>query len=273
MNKLRLNDPDLEYRNEYDLLKDVYYKGQPFTGNLYDERESIDYTNGTVDGVCITYYGDGSIEEQSYFDQGKFISSKTFYNNGSIKTESITTPFSHKTWNLKSDLIKHNNILYFNNGVVRGIDSKDKGDDWSHRSFTKGGELAYTVMKDIWVNGNIKRTVIYNDEVMWKNYFELLICEDPELNDLNGWTGDHQVWMWFWEIYKKDKKQYLEIVNALMTHPQVEINKSIANIIAIHKLNDFIDPVNPQNERCYKYINEFTEYHENRDPGRNGLEL
>src|SRR5687768_8692073 len=131
MKTLRRDDKDIEFRNEYDLLIDVYYQGQKFTGSLKNEREYIEYKEGVVHGKNIAYYESGAIESIDTFENGKFIEGRAYFEQGQLKSESIAKTKSYKVWNLNSQLVQDNNICYFNNGTIKRISSTDINDDFA----------------------------------------------------------------------------------------------------------------------------------------------
>lgn len=94
------------------------------------------------------------------------------------------------------------------------------------------------------------------------------IEENPELTESEEKNDTHYLWMWFWIVFEKDCNKYLEIVNRLMAHSEKEVKKTIANIIALHKFNNYIASETEENSDCYKFVMEYTEYHNDRDPNR-----
>lgn len=268
MLQLDPNDNFLEYRNEENLLVDVFYIGQRFTGSLRNEREYIEYRDGVVHGLNISYYPGGEIECIDKYDNGDFIEGRTYFEQGQLKIESIANSKSYKVWNLKAQLVQDGNITYFNNGEIRSIVSSAANTDFALKCFSRQGEVVYTQLKDERINGKLVRNFTYDDDLLLKNYSDLLVCENPELVEENLRSGDHNIWMWFWKIFEKDPGQYIKIMNTLLTHPQIEVKKCMANIIAVHKFNNFVEPENNENAEGIAFIKEYSEFHNNREPGR-----
>jgi hypothetical protein len=267
MTTLHTDDKDIEYRNEYDLLVDVYFKDEKFTGTLKDDVQHIEYKNGVVDGRLIEFFDTGVTRVTDIYDKGKFVSGKKYYKNGNLNTETLSKPYSYKVWNLDSIIIRQDNKFYYLNGQIKKIYGGDN-DSYSIKGFDKTGELIYTVQKDIWIDGQCVRNVVYEDEILNNCYFDLLTEENPELADTEEKNDTYQIWMWFWTIFEKDKSKYLDIVNNLMTHPSREVISTIANIIASHKYHNFIDKETNENAECYELIKERTMYQDNNFPNR-----
>lgn len=267
MQTLHTDDKDIEYRNEYDLLVDVYFKGEKFTGTLKDDVQYIEYKNGVVDGQLIEFFDTGTIRVSEVYDKGQFISGKKYYKNGNINSETISQPYSYKVWNKDSIIIRHDNTFYYLNGQIKKIFGGDN-DSYSIMAFNKMGELIYTVQKDIWIDGQYVRNVVYEDEVLNNCYFDLLTEENPELADTEEKNDTHQIWMWLWTIFEKDKSKYLDIVNKLMTHPSEEVIGTIASIIASHKYHNFVAKETDENIECYKLIKEYTINQDTNFPNR-----
>lgn len=267
METLHTDDKNIEYRNEGDLLIDVYFKGEKFTGTLKDDLQQIEYKNGVVDGQLIEFFETGAIRLSELYDNGKFISSKKYYLNGNLNSETISKPYSYKVWNTDSTIIRQNNTFYYLNGQIKKIYGGDN-DSYSIKAFNKMGQLIYTVQKDIWIDGQSVRNVLYEDEVLNNCYFDLLIEENPELADTEEKNDTHQIWMWFWTIFEKDKLKYLDIVNELMTHPSKEVIKTVAIIIASHKYHNFVAKETLDNSECYKLIREYTINQDKHFPDR-----
>lgn len=267
MQTLHTDDKEIEYRNEYDLLVDVYFKGEKFTGNLKDDVQHIEYKNGVVDGQLIEFFDTGAIRVTEIYDKGQFISGKKYYKNGNLNSETISKPYSYKVWNMNSKIIRQENTFYYLNGQIKKIYGGNN-DSYSIKAFNKTGELIYTVKKDILIDGQYVRNVVYEDEVLNNSYFDLLTEENPELSDTEEKNDTHSIWMWVWTIFEKDKSKYLDIVNKLMTHPSKEVIGTVANIIASHKYNNLVKKESSENSVCYKLINEYTLYQDKNFPNR-----
>jgi hypothetical protein len=268
MQTLHSDDKNIEYRNENDLLVDVYLGGHKFTGILKNEWEQIEYKDGVVNGQLLTFYKTGEIRENSLYEQGRHIKTTKYFQNGVINSELTLEPYSYKAWNISSILVRENNIFYYTNGNIVKVFGDNQNDNFLKKGYAKNGQLLYTVEKDVWIDNKIVRNIIYEDNVLFDNYFDCLIEENPELADTEEKNDTHQIWMWFWTIFEKDKSKYLDIVNKLMTHPSKEVISTIANIIASHKYHNFVSKETNENAECYKLIKEYTIYQDHNFPNR-----
>lgn len=266
---------DLEFRNEYDLFKDVYYNQKPFTGLLKDENEETEYVNGNAHGKYIVLFEDGSTHTEAFFLNGDELESVSFYNSGQKLSEQNQT-FS-KLWNEDGQLISESDFetnitkTYFLNGNVKSIYDR-KNEEWTTKYFTKSGALVLTQLADKYIVDNKVKT-IYGYDALLNNYFDLLNNDYPEFEFEQSYQNDeshriHLIWMWFWDVFEKDKKQYFEIVNNLIKHPNRKVLESIATIIAIHRFEPYIETENEQNRECYALIKSDSAYQDKYYPNR-----
>lgn len=268
METLRPDDKNIEYRNEGDLLVDVYFNGEKFTGTLKDHLQQIDYKNGVVDGQLIEFFETGELRSLDLYDNGQFICNKKYYKNGNLNSETISKPYSYKVWNMNSRLIREENTFYYINGQQKKIYGGNN-DSFSVKAYNKTEEVIYVIQKEKYFNGEYNVNIVeYNNVALYDSYFDLLIEENPELADTEEKNDTHQIWMWFWTIFEKDKSKYLEIVNELMTHSSKEVIGTVANIIASHKYHNFVSKETLDNSECYKLIREYTISQDKYFPGR-----
>lgn len=272
---LKQNDENIEYRNEYDLLVDVYYKGIPFSGKIIDELEEIEYKNGKVNGDYIVRYPSGIIKEHELYENGVFIEGKHFYPNGLKLYES--TKESYKRWNLSQNVISEYkdqiHYEYFKEGFIKSISPNIKEQDWAIKFFSKNEELIYTQMIDKVIDGELKRIITYDNDLMYKYYFDLLNFENPELKDNQTYSTTenhriHHIWMWFWKVFDFDAEMYLNILNSLLKHPNIDVKKTIANIIAHHRLHIYIEKESEETIEAYNYIRESSSNLDKNFPSR-----
>lgn len=267
------NDINLEYRNECDFFQEVYYNGQPFTGLVIDGNEQTDYVNGNAHGKYVVLYEDGSINTVASCQNGKNIERKSFYTSGEILEEETQTYY--KLWNyhgqliLEFDLVNKVDKTYFTNGNLKSI-HEDKNEEWKDKYFTKTGELAYTQLADKY-SVNHYPQVIYEYDVLLENYFDLLYNDYPIFEFKQSYQQKenhrtHLIWLWFWEVFDKDQKQYFEIVNNLMKHPDAKVLDKIALTIVLHRFEPYIEKEKAANAECYKFIAQHRGYQRKRPP-------
>ena len=110
-----------------------------------------------------------------------------------------------------------------------------------------------------------ERIIDYDHDLMHEWYYELLnkiIKDDSENHRV------HHIWMWFWEVFKQDQKKYFKVVNNLLVHPDEEVVKCIASIIASHRFHPYIQSENKENSKSYELIREYTKYQDEKFPDR-----
>jgi len=267
---------NLEYRNEYDLFRDVYYKRERFTGIVLDGEhltEQIEYLNGNAHGEYIVKYKNGNIHTLARFEHGEEIESKSYYESGNLLE--CGDQKKYKIWSETRQLVYEFDLIgkirksYYNNGRLKSF-SKDKTTEY----YSRDGALVMIFPPDKYIDGNYVREIDYKDDVLLNNYLDLLNKDFPEMEKLNQTYRSseshcrHLVWMWFWQVFDKDPKLYFTIVNNLMKHPDKDIISDIANIIAIHRFEPYIDKENTENATCYALIKEKRKYQDKNFPDR-----
>ena len=275
MTTITSSDPNLEFRNEYDIFKEVFYNQEPFTGLLKDENEETEFLNGNAHGKYIAFFKDGLIHTEAFFQNGEEIESISFYQSGKKSLEE--NQIFSKMWNENEQLISESNFIddttknYFSNGNIKSV-YDGKNEEWSYKFYTRNGDLVMTVLAK---NDNISYNsgVIFENNVLFENYFDLLFDENPELEFQQSYQSSenhriHLIWMWFWNVFDKDQKEYFSIVNQLMKHPNKKVIEIIANIIAIHKFEPYIENENVFNKDCYSFIKSDREYQNKHYPNR-----
>lgn len=270
-------DKDLEYRNEYDMLLDVYFKGVPFTGIIQDELERIEYLNGVIHGEYKVWFNSGGLREISFYELGLGLKTTVFFENGNTNKEYIWVPesgkYDCKVWNIEGKLIRENDCWYYVGGQIKEIREVLSTDHSIQKRFSKSGEWMYAVTNKRDESGRFERETQYNEPVMWANYHPCLIEENPELADGDDKNQTLFIWLWFWKVFDEDGKKYLEIVADLLKHPEMEVRRTIANIITIHKLNPYLDDEMLADPGSARLIEELTAYHNKRDPDREAKQL
>lgn len=268
MQTLRTDDSRITFRNEYEPLFDVFFNGERFNGILKDEWEQTAYKNGIANGESFCFFKSGEIRENNFYENGELLRTKRFYENGILMSNLTIKPYSYKVWNINSILTRENNTFYYNNGKIRKILGDDQADNFSVKVFSKNEQPIYTVEKDIWIENKLVRNVTYYDNELNNCYFDALIEENPELSDTAEKNDTHQIWMWFWKVFESNCDKYFEIADRLMTHPEIQVQKTIANIIALNKFHNYVSNPNSENSNCHELIKEYSKYHDEREPDR-----
>lgn len=256
------DDPNIECGNEYNRLVEVFYNGKPFTGTITDGLEIINYKNGIAHGNYKIYFNSGRLRSDEFYENGVIVSSITYYENGVKETQLLNG--SYLKWTDKGILIQKDKEYYFENGKLR-ILTGTENDDFAIKYFTPKGDWIYTQRRDIWVNNGYKRIIEYNHDLMYTWHYELLnkvIVDDSENHRV------HHIWMWYWQVFEQDQNKYFELVNNLLKHPDEDVCKTIASIIASHKFHPYIKQEDKYNRITYAYIRQYTKYQDETFPDR-----
>lgn len=275
MTTVTSTDPNLEFRDEYDLFRQVYYNQEPFTGLLKDGDEETEYVNGNAHGKYTVLFDDGSTHTKAIFQDGEEIESTSYYKSGKLISEQ-NQEFS-KLWNEHGQLITETYFVedvkktYFPSGSLKSIHSSEN-ENWRVKYFTAKGELVITILPKS-DNTIYNSGAIYEYDVLLKNYFDLLNNDYLELEFEQAYEPYeshriHLIWMWFWEVFDKDQNQYFGIVNNLIKHPNRKVLESIASIIAIHKFEPYIEKENELNKDCFTLIKKDRAYQDKYYPNR-----
>jgi len=110
----------------------------------------------------------------------------------------------------------------------------------------------------------------YNHVLLDKWHYELL---NKIIEDSSEIKRVHHIWMWFWEVFKQDINKYFKIINKLLVHPNEEVVKCIASIIAIHRFHKYIDSENKGNLKAYELIKKYTKYQDENFPNRESIKV
>ena len=257
--KIKANDINLEFRNEYDMFNSVFYKGEPFTGVLEDGLEIITYENGIAHGEYILYFKNGEVQAKEIYDQGTAVESEWHHENG-VPSSKFNKNFKYTRWNDNGIIVQKENINYFPNGQISHINKPDLVVFYS----PDGNEI-YRKVNSKTEEGKHKTDLIYKDELMHKWHYELLNKIPFEHSDGNR---IHWIYMWFWEVFKVDQREYFKIQSRLLSHPNKNVIVVISNIIALHNFHKYIESENESNKEAYELIRENTLRHDKKDKNR-----
>ncbi len=163
------DDPDLEYNMwGENYLK---YRGSLFTGTLlYNDTTPpsyVEYQNGDYHGNSVTYSRNGTLIEQSTYENGNYASGTEWYDNGQLKSDA-----GHLYAN-DGKLIQKKGSWLYPNGMKRNNYEHDESN-----LFSSKGELAIKTI--LTRTANYKTTKIYYDTVLNDCYEELLINLYPD---------------------------------------------------------------------------------------------
>lgn len=257
-------DPNIEFRNEYDRFNSVFYEGKPFTGNFLDGNESTSYKNGVAHGTYIVKFDNGNLQAKEEYQNGNCIRGEWYHQNGQLSTK-WSDDFEYTRWNEEGVVVQKKNINYFPNGRISYILN-----DQTTVFYSPKGDEVYRIENGKTIEGKHYTNILYNDQMMDNWYFELL-------NEIPHENGDgrriHWIYMWTWEVFNRDQKRYFEIVNKLINHPNENVKGHFCNLVALHKFSDYIEPENELNKDLYVLIKENIDRHDRLNPNRKTKEV
>jgi hypothetical protein len=255
-------DKHIEFRNEYDHFKSVYYKGQLFSGVFIDDNERISYKNGLADGEYLVNYDDGSIQAIEIYKEGEVIASEWYYRNGKLSSK-WNENFVFTRWNEHGQKVQKDKTHYFPNGNVCYIQEPD-----CITFFTPDKKELYKRANVVSSEGKHNIVLQFNDDLMHQWYFELL---QKIPNEYNETLRKEPIYHWLWRIHKKDQELFFEMISRLLEHPNLNVVKTIANIVALHRFHDDVAAVIEENNEVRDLITELTKRHDKSNPNRDNI--
>lgn len=230
----------------------LFYQSDLFSGTTIEEGKDyvrvVEYENGLMQGKNVLYQHNIMVSEV-FYNNAYEIKGKTWYEDG--KLESIWDKFSAKSWDIGGNLKYEKTTdlatedveerFYFEDGKLKfrkftnlHISKQDY--------FAADGEWLLT-HKFLFDYSPMRDEAVYNDEALFKWYFEILDNEMNDSQDENHSITKGRVdliWIWIWEVWAKDKIKFIEILAALLLHPQVEVIKHTIFMVAFHRYKNAI---------------------------------
>jgi hypothetical protein len=210
--------PIVEY-NEIDFdvnLQDyytcMYYKGEPFTGTLVDENITTQFKNGNAHGKSVEYYDNGQLADESYFDDGNYVSYKTWHLNGNIKSECAGGKNDSFEYDIDGNIILQNNNFFYSNGNFRKRNIPYKTEFYNFQ-----GELIVIIQQTLSENG--KPQFHINKEKFPECYVDLYFERYPYISSYKDHLGDYIIG-WFWYLLSQsedDRKFTITAINTLLS--------------------------------------------------------
>ena len=250
-------------------IDEWYYNGEPFTGTIVDKSTTpysfSEYKNGLLNGHSVSYYPNGQIEEDYYYENGEDLVGRRWYKNGQIYIESpsnvcwdkdeISTifllqknndNFEEKIWHPNGQLMSHsksnifwdedgtvirkNGLWLFKNGSIRY--SRDSNSNTSY--YSKSYEIAIKIIHP--EDGSFRKTELFHS-VLSKSFKELINHEycsqsfnlefrsSPFYDVIDWLRQSHAIG------YKEEAIKYLiEIINEIKVNLKNNLNSTIHEI-------------------------------------------
>lgn len=266
----------------------LFYKDIPFTGSTIHQEDDTcrvtEYVNGLMEGRNC-FFSENTLLSEVFYDYGYETHGKTWYENGD--QASIWDRFTTQIWDETGFLIyeKHadpdreesEEFSYFSNGILKFKKIKQQ-QLYVSEYYTPTQENIF-IRKQYFHTSPASEEIIYNHDVLEKWYFDILDYENKSL-DIEHFPNDvehrmHLIWMWFWEVFNKDKNLYISILYKLLQHPQNSVVDRCMTIIAYQKflepIQDFHSQVSGQDidlSSMFLKIKEQQDILDKRDPNR-----
>ncbi len=213
-----MTQPIIEY-NETDFqvnLQDyytcMYYKGEPFTGTLVDENITTQFKNGNAHGKSVEYYDNGQLANESYFDDGNYVSYKTWHLNGNIKSECSGGKNDSFEYDIDGNIILQNNNFFYKNGNFRTRNIPYKTEFYNDK-----GELMVVIQQHL--KKYEKPLFHINKEKFSECYDDLYFELYPYVSSYKDNLGQSIIG-WFWYLLSQgedDKKFAITAINKLLS--------------------------------------------------------
>jgi hypothetical protein len=231
----------------------LFYKDTPFTGSTISQEDHtcrvIEYVNGLMEGRNC-FFSENILLSEIFYDYGYETHGKSWYENGN--QESVWERYTSKIWDkngslfyekyVEPDTEASEELFYFVDGTVKF--KKIVNSQVAVSEYYTPTQESIFVHKQYFHTSPISEEISYNHDVLEKWYFNILDYENQSLdiehfpNEVNARI--HLIWMWFWEIFDKDKNLFISILYKLLQHPQNSVVERCISIIAYQK---FLEPV------------------------------
>lgn len=226
--------PIIEY-NEIDFdvnLQDyytcMYYKGEPFTGTLVDENITTQFKNGNAHGRCVEYYDNGQLADESFFDNGNYLSYTTWHLNGKIESEWPGGKNDSFVYDIDGNIILKNNNFFYRNGNFRKRNIPYKTEFYNDK-----GEVIVIIQRHLIEYG--KEILHINKEKFTECYDDLYFELYPYISSYTDNLGDSIVG-WFWYLLSQsenDKKFVITAINKLLNDGRNHKKYALENILEL----------------------------------------
>lgn len=240
-NIIPYNQHDFE-ENIYDFYTCMLYKGALFTGTLQTTEDDGSYSivtfrEGNADGRENCYYPNGQLESECIYQNGDYISGKSWHANGQFHTDGIDM------YDETGKQIKKNGSWLYPNGIKRN-DSVyfETGNRYrphyiqEYYEYDSSGNMAVKTIVDD--GADYRNTVVYYDQVLSKCYGELLVNRYPKY-DLDFRDLEHKIWGWAVSKYIRDEAEGLKLLKLLGKHENKNVVHTAMTILGKIGQNKF----------------------------------
>lgn len=241
------NEIDFEV-NPYDYFTCMYYKGEPFTGTLVDGNTITQFKNGNAHGKSVEYRDYGQLAEESYFENGDYVSFKSWHVNGTVKSEWPGGKTDSLEYDMDGNVIRKNSDFFYKNGNFRKRSIPHKTE-----FYNEGGELIVMIQYNL---TECRKPVLHiNKEKFSECYSDLYFERYPYISGYKDNIGDDIIG-WFWYLLSQSEEDKKFAVTAITELLQNERNRSTFDLEWILQSMHKVDA-----ERKWRiYYSEITEF-------------
>ncbi|MGL6129683.1 hypothetical protein [Chryseobacterium artocarpi] len=244
---IEYNETDFQV-NLQDYYTCMYYKGELFSGTLVDGNLITQFKNGNAHGRSVEYYDNGQLAEEDYFDNGNYVSYKTWHLNGKIESEWSGRKNNTHEYDIDGNIILTNNDFFYKNGNFRKRNIPYKTEFYNNK-----GEIIVIIKRSLIEYG--KEIFYINKEKFTECYDDLYFELYPYISSYKDNLGDGIVG-WFWYLLSQsenDKKFVIMAINKLLNDKR---NHSKYNLEDILERMDKVD-LRSEWKKYYSEIIEF----------------
>ncbi|WPO93165.1 hypothetical protein [Chryseobacterium sp. HR92] len=229
---IEYNESDFD-ANIQDYYTYMYYKGEPFTGTLVDENTVTQFKNGNAHGKSVEYYDNGQLAEESYFDNGNYVSYKSWYLNGKMKSEWAGGKNDSFEYDSDGNIILINNDFFYRNGNFR-----KRNISYKTEFYNCEGEITVIIQQTLI---EYEKPVFHvNKDKLSECYVDLYFELCPYFSSYKDHLGNNIIG-WFWYLLSQnehDKKFVITSINRLLND---ERNHSKYDLESILQRMDKVD--------------------------------
>ena len=230
----KYNDIDFEV-NLQDFFTCMYYKGEPFTGTLVEENSTTEFKNRNAHGKCVEYHDNGQLIYESFFEDGEYVSSKTWYPSGQIRSEWSSGKDSFD-YDIDGKVIHKNSDFFYKNGNLRKYNNRNKTEYYNSR-----GELTVIIEPN---SQEYQKSIFHvNKEKLFECYSELYFELYPYISTYKDNLGGN-IKGWFWYLLSQNEDDKIFAINAMIQLLNDERNRDKYDLEWILKQMDKVDLTN-----------------------------
>lgn len=207
---------DLDYRDEYDPMHEVFYGGIPFTGTAQAKHETTEYVDGKAHGQSVSRYKSGRLQSEYVYVAGECVSGRSWYEDGTPRTLFEAHRTETSKWDRDGILAYQaaddatgiqQTRWFYKDGTVKQHVTVGQGTDY----FASDGRLAMRVTYRRSLN-----LVRYVDDVLETSYLDVLTHYYVDAT-LEKSSVEWYFWGWVWRMLsrKDSRSTALTVLNHL----------------------------------------------------------